>query len=346
MQKFTVSRDDSIYEAWPDVVLTNSGRLVCVFSECTHHGDRNLARLVYKISDDRGRTWSDKYFLTEQGKRDAFYNCARISKLSDGRIVIICDFNENEKNIRNMRLHIWFSSDDGDNWSVATEIPARGIVPDRLLELSSGRWLVAAHHPSPETGKLTEYICHSDDKGESWSEQRILASDPNYNLCEASMIEVAPDTVIAYMRENSFQGWDCFKAISYDGGITWEGVYNVPLPGCHRPTAGILNDGRILITYRFMQGGKGWLGNWTQNTFGALMPPESAVAIKRGEQSARIFPIDFDRSPVADMGYTGWVQFDDGEIYMANYLVDDAPKAQIRASSFRAEEFLLDGDRK
>lgn len=38
--KHTISRDDTIYEAWPDVTLTPDGRLICVFSECTHHGDR------------------------------------------------------------------------------------------------------------------------------------------------------------------------------------------------------------------------------------------------------------------------------------------------------------------
>ena len=58
MQKFVVSRDDSIYEAWPDVALCDSGRLVCVFSECDHHGDRNNARIAYVTSDNRGRFWS------------------------------------------------------------------------------------------------------------------------------------------------------------------------------------------------------------------------------------------------------------------------------------------------
>ena len=28
IEKFTVSRDDSIYEAWPDLVLTESGKLI------------------------------------------------------------------------------------------------------------------------------------------------------------------------------------------------------------------------------------------------------------------------------------------------------------------------------
>ena len=84
-----------------------------------------------------------------------------------------------------------------------------------------------------------------------------------------------------------------------------------------------------------------WLCSWTQNTFGAIMPRESALAEKRGEQSARIFPIDFDRSSVSDTGYTGWVQFDDGEIYVVNYIVDDAPGAFILGSAFRAEDYLI-----
>jgi sialidase-1 len=35
------------------------------------------------------------------------------------------------------------------------------------------------------------------------------------------------------------------------------------------------------------------------------------------------------------------VQFPDGEIYVVNYIVDDAPKGQIRGYSLRKEDFLL-----
>ncbi len=342
MRKFTVSRDDSIYEAWPDVVLTDSGRMVCVFSECEHHGCRDNARLCIVTSDDRGRSWSAKKYLTEKGTRNLYYNCARISKLSDGRLCVVCDYITGERNVETMLVRLWFSADDGETFEGPFETPARGIVPDRLTELKSGRWLLAAHHDDPETGKLAEYVWYSDDKGKSWSERIVMASDPRYSLCEASMVEVRPNEIAAYLRENSFEGYDCFKAISHDGGETWEGVYRVPLPGCHRPTAGILDDGRLFITFRFMQGGKGWLGAWTQNMFGAFLPLECALEPDRRKQSARIFPIDFDRSPVADLGYTGWVQFDDGEIYVVDYLVDDAPKAQIRGSAFYPGEFLFD----
>lgn len=342
MQKYIVSRDDSLYEAFPDLVKTDSGRLICVYTECAHHGNRDLSRIVFRTSDNRGKSWSSVHALTERRSDSQYYNCARISRLHDGRIVISCDYISGEKLTDTREIKLWFSSDDGESWSEPMIIPgAHAIMPDKLIELKSGRWLIAAHSPSETTGKLTEYLWYSDDKGKTWSERVTVASDPRYNLCEASLLEVEPDAVVAYLRENSRMGYDCFKTISRDGGLTWNGVYNVPLPGCHRPTAGLLKDGRILITYRFMQGGSGWLGSWTQNTFGALMPRESALVEKRNEQSARIFPIDFDRSSVSDTGYTGWAQFDDGEIYVVNYMVDDAPKAFIKGSSFRAEDYLI-----
>ena len=87
IQKFTISRDDSIYEAWPDVVLTPSGKLICVFAECTHHHDRSYTRIMPTESVDRGRTWSSKRALTDGTQGLPYYNCGRIMQLSDGRYV-------------------------------------------------------------------------------------------------------------------------------------------------------------------------------------------------------------------------------------------------------------------
>jgi len=349
MQKFTVSRDDSIYEAWPDVALCPSGKLVCVFTECTHHGDREGARLAVVTSTDRGRTWSAKRYITEKGTKEAHFNCARITTLSDGRLVIVCDFVSGEGpkvELRGKsRNYLWFSSDEGETWSEPVPTPVMGIVPDRVLELKSGRWLIAAHSNDPDHGKLAEYVWYTDDKGATWSNQTTLATNEQYNLCEASLCEVEPDKIVAFLRENSGIGIDCMKAISYNGGESWEGVYNVPLPACHRPTAGLLNDGNALVTFRFMQGGKGWLGSWTQNTFGAILDTDGLLFRGRKGQATRIFPIDYDRSTVSDGGYTGWVQYPDGEVYVVNYIVDDAPRAQIRGYSFYPSELVIDASK-
>ncbi len=344
IQKFTLSRDPSFYQAWPDIALTQSGKLVCDFSECTHHGNRSYTRIFIVNSTDRGRTWSPKRPLTE-GTQDLpyYYNCARITALRDGRLAIVVDrapHGEEEMTAERSVNLIFFSSDEGLTWTPPLETPLKGIVPDKLLELPSGRWLLAAHHP--EDGFLTQFLRYSDDQGKTWSPRITVGKQQGLNLCEVSILPVGQHHLVAFMRENSGQGWDCKKTLSTDNGQTWGEVLDFPLPACHRPVAGHLQDGRVLVTYRFMQGGKGWLGTWTQNLFAALTDDTSVLAPDRSEAWARILPIDFDRSPKSDTGYSGWVQFPDGELYIVNYIVDDAiDKGQIRGYALGLNDFLL-----
>jgi len=57
----------------------------------------------------------------------------------------------------------------------------------------------------------------------------------------------------------------------------------------------------------------------------ALTNDASALAYDRKMAATRILAIDYDRSPVADLGYSGWV----------------APKGQIRGCSLQPTEFVL-----
>ncbi len=339
MQKFTITRDDSVYEAFPDVTLTPSGKLVCVYAECTHHADRSWTRIMRIESSDRGRTWSGKRPLTCETHGLPNWNCPRISTLRDGRLAVLVDliYGAGEAGGRIMLLT---STDEGATWSEPCETPARGIVPDKLLELASGRWIIACHDKEEGTGYLVQRLWYSDDQGASWQGPVVAGRQEGLNLCEASLLPVG-DALVAFMRENSGQGWDCYKAISRDEGLTWGAPIAFPLPACHRPVAGMLVNGQVLITHRYMQGGKGWTGWWTQNTFAGLTDVESVLAETRSGAHTRILPLDFDRSPASDTGYTGWVQFPDGEIYVVNYIMDDAPKAQIRGYALGMEEFIL-----
>ena len=355
IEKFIVSRDDSIYEAWPDVTLTGSGRLVCMFSECTHHGNRDYTRIVLCTSDDRGRTWSPKRPLCEplhraDPEKDPWWNCPRVSTLSDGRLVAVVDRVRAHGKIREEGINLlWFSSDEGETWDGPYETPITGIVPDQLIELKhgphAGRWIINAHHTKPQPGtdaqRFYVWAWFSDDQGGSWSGPHLITDAPDLMLTEGSIVELPGDELVCFMRENSQRGLDAFKCISRDGGETWEGPYAIPIPACHRPVAGMLQDGTVLITHRYMQSGDRWLGWGTQNFFGALTDVESCLATERNGAHTRIFPIDFDRSGESDTGYSGWVQFPDGEIYVVNYIVDDAPKAHIRGYAFRESDVLL-----
>ena len=344
IQKYRVSRDDSIYEAFPDVALTPSGRLVCVFAECTHHADRSYTRIVLVDSTDRGRTWSPKRALTEPTTGlPVFWNCPRLTCLRDGRLVVLVDklfAPEGSARPQDCRNYLFFSADEGLTWSEPFETPALGIVPDRLLELDSGRWIVSCHYNDRSFGFLTQRLWVSDDQGRSWSGPVTVARRAGLNLCEVSILPVGQQ-LVAFLRENSGLGLDAYKVISTDQGESWSQPVPFPLPGCHRPVSGWLQDGHILITHRFMQGGLGWVGWWTQNFFAALTDRESVLAADRAGAHTRILPLDFDRSVFSDTGYSGWVQFPDGEIYVVNYIVDDAPLAQIRGYSLHMADFLL-----
>jgi len=339
MEKFVVSKDASIYEAWPDLVQTDRGKLICVFSECESHGNRDHARLMLTESLDRGRTWSPKKPLTAKGNNNDYFNCARISKLRDGRLAIVCDKLKRLEETRTATTYIWFGDGEGEHWSEPVILPFNGIVPDKLLQLKNGRLILSNHCKNEETDKLEQHLWYSDDNGKTWSDRITLASDPRYNLCEASILECEDHTLVAWLRENSLAGYELMKAISYDNGETWQGVYKTPMVSGHRATAGYLNNGNVLITYRFIPAGPAS----NQNVFASLLHAEDLTKTERNEQRIRTMPIDYDRNINPDTGYTGWTQFADGEIYVVNYIKDDADKAQIRGYSFSCEDMVLPG---
>lgn len=334
MQKFIVSKDDSIYEAWPDLVQTDSGKLICVFSECEHHLDRKNARIMMCESSDRGRTWTSKKPFSEKCKSDDFFNCARISKLNDGRLAIICDrIKGNERALS--EIWVWYGDSEGNNWDEPIIYPFCGIVPDKLLQLKNGRLIIAAHFNSPDNGNLEQYLWYSDDNGKTWSDRVTVASHPDYNLCEVSILECENNTLVALMRENSLKGYDVMKVISYDNGETWGKITNSSINGGHRPVSGFLQDGKVMVTYRYIP------YRIEHNLFAAFLDRESLFATEREKHNIRIMPLDYDRNPTPDGGYTGWTQFDDGEIYVVNYIKDDADKAYIRGYSFYPIDVVL-----
>ena len=53
---------------------------------------------------------------------------------------------------------LYFSGDEGATWTEPVETPARGIVPDKLLELESGRWIVSCHFQDPDFGYAVQKV--------------------------------------------------------------------------------------------------------------------------------------------------------------------------------------------
>ena len=166
IQKFTVSKDNDIYEAFPDVVLTNGGKLITVFEECTHHADRSYARIVKSESTDKGRTWTEKVKFTDNiEKENVFWNCARISKLRDGRLIVLAD-KAIKMNEGGAEVYYWIGDAEGISWEGPFLAPSDGIVPDQLVETSTGRWLLSTHLKHTN-GFLRQSLWYSDDQGKT-----------------------------------------------------------------------------------------------------------------------------------------------------------------------------------
>lgn len=327
------------------MVLAPGGRLIVVYRESDSHVAGDFSHIVWRTSDDLGHTWSAARYLTlscrDHGHLEK-WNCPRISCLSDGRLAVVCDCYPQPPGERFEEqpplVYLWLSSDDGETWEGPAPTAAEGIVPDKLVELGDGSWLLAAHRGFPPEWRLIQRAWRSTDQGKSWHGPFTVASQAGLNLCEASVIETPDGTLIAYMRENSGQGWPIFKSFSYDHGETWDGVYPTLMDGGHRPAAGLLPSGNVLITYRHYPGP----GIRNENTFACLESLQSALERDRARESVSILPLDHDRSPEADSGYTGWTVLPDGEtIFIVNYIVDDSPMAQIRGYWITEKDFCM-----
>ena len=65
IEKFTISRDDSVYECFPHLCQTRSGRILLVYRESNGHVASEFCRLIIRYSDDAGQSWSDRRVVCE-----------------------------------------------------------------------------------------------------------------------------------------------------------------------------------------------------------------------------------------------------------------------------------------
>ena len=50
--KFDLSRNDAVMEGWPDLICTQTGKLICVYNECVAHTNRDHSKIALRESFD------------------------------------------------------------------------------------------------------------------------------------------------------------------------------------------------------------------------------------------------------------------------------------------------------
>ncbi len=338
IEKFVISRDDSIMEGWPDLIRTSSGRLIVIYNECTSHPNRDHTFITLRCSDDNGETWSEKQYIGEETFCGHHYNSIRICQLSDGRIVVLCDKIYEQESNEKCELHMWVSTDDGETWSETMNTGIHGYCSDKIREMPDGSYLICISRYN-HTTERTEIIAHkSYDKGVTWTSGTVAAASDVYTFIEPAALTLSDGRICVFIRENSLKGYNGFVVYSDDFGESFHGLSEIPVVGMHRPFIGKLDDGRIFLSYReYLQPKVGPDGK----AIGTAPDLKACIFTEDELFNAKeftTFHIDHDNSAVPDQGYSAWVQLDDGKLVMANYIEDNAPKAYIRGYKIGLED--------
>jgi hypothetical protein len=322
LQRCEIARNDN-YLAFPDVALTRGGVLVCAYFEGDLHSP-NWSQIVLKTSTDWGATWSAGVVLARASYEDDghCWNCPRLSVLPDGRLILICDYEDRSEE---RAVWAWWSHDEGESWSEPVRILDEGLCPDRVVALPSGRLLLSA-----DCDEKGQNLFTSDDGGTSWVRHSTIHPPP---ACESSVVPLDGDTLVCYLRGGQFFSP---KAVSADGGDTWPRRGSAPFIG-HRPCAGLLRSGNVLLTFRLPGAG----------TYAYLESQESALSVEREAQRGALLELDSgDANYWWDYGYSGWVQLPDSRIFCVYYtkpqiqrVPSPEPKPFVKGAWFSESDF-------
>lgn len=266
---FDVWRIPGRFTKNPDIIELSSGRLMLIFADTDSHWSQENQILTLLASDDGGRTWFHHRDIdhADLRKGDERFCTPRLSRLNDGRLVVIIDHDDYGHFHEDQAPGNWlyWSDDDGETWSEAKKPAIMGFEPDRIQDLPDGRLGVGSHVMRGESQEFAVILSCSDDGGETWYEAATVAHNGYHRVCEGAIVQLDnPDAVggkelACILRENHHAGQPSFVTFSQDSGLTWSPVQICPF-ALDRPYGKQLPDGRVFVSGRHVNGPLGTYG--------------------------------------------------------------------------------------
>ena len=266
---FDVWRIPGRFTKNPDIIELPSGRLMLIFADTDSHWSQENQILTLLASDDRGRTWFHHRDIdhADLRKGDERFCTPRLSRLNDGRLVVIIDHDDYGHFHEDQSPGNWlyWSDDDGETWSEAKKPAIMGFEPDRIQDLPDGRLGVGSHVMRGESQEFAVILSCSDDGGETWYEAATIAHNGYHRVCEGAIVQldnsdaVGGKELACILRENHHAGQPSFVTFSTDSGRTWSPVQICPF-ALDRPYGKQLPDGRVFVSGRHVNGPLGTYG--------------------------------------------------------------------------------------
>lgn len=263
------------YHSVANVVSTPAG-LVAVYRLSDSHSAVST-HIMVAYSKDRGRTWDGHRSISHRNvwEHNSVWIAPQLSRLNDGRLVIICDQGHRTSGDDWPRLAIWqrpprgmanflfWSEDHGLTWSEPVQCDDVGGEPGYIVELSDGTLVYTRTEPvetdafeiPPPPGYNVYHrntAVFSDDRGESWHRTAILSDDPHHSDSEVGIVELERGHLLAVTRigfANGSFGQPSRFIHSYDNGKSWGEPQLAPFYG-QRTAIHKLQSGKLLVTYR------------------------------------------------------------------------------------------------
>lgn len=231
-----------------DFLVLDSGRILFIYTRFTGGaGDADSADLMLRMSDDGGRSWSQRDEVVLRNEAAMNIMSVSLLRLHDGRIGL---FYMRKNSLADCRPVVRFSSDQAKSWSEPVEIVSDEHVGyyvlnnDRVVQLDDGRLVVPlALHNTPEStqpdwaGQITSY--QSNDAGKTWSPSQTLqmvyaADGSRITAQEPGVVSLRDGRLMKWVRTDAGQQYKCF---STDRGDSWSKLQPMDLPSPRSPAS-------------------------------------------------------------------------------------------------------------
>jgi hypothetical protein len=242
--------NDTLYNAFPSMALTQSGVLVAVWRQATHHDVAYPGSIYQSRSYDFGETWETPFAIKTDVTLDL--RDPGITTLRDGRLLL--HYRTAGASFVDHKVYMSYSNDDGETWGGAINIPFTFNnylrANDNIIELEDGTLLTTAYGKNTGQTYLSVRMVSTSDDGLTWSSESTVANgntdSKDYN---ETQLGVLPNGDIRALVRNETGTKTILRTTSSNNGLTW-GALSTVVVGSGRPTWIRLKSGAHILIYR------------------------------------------------------------------------------------------------